>query len=83
MGGGGEKGEFFYPLDIERQCVRSLGCVFLDGQLLILRQLRCHQYVSEFFYSVEFNRAKKPTLKAALEGNLNLSSDFHSSRFQN
>ena len=46
-----------------------------DGQLLILRQLRCHLHVSEFFYAVEFNRAKKPTLEGSVwTGRLNLSS---------
>ena len=32
--------------------------VLLDGQLLILRQLLCNVHVTEFFYPVEFNRAK-------------------------
>ena len=54
------------------QLLTTLSIVFLDGQLLIPRQLRCHVNVSEFFKPVEFNRAKKPTLKATLERSLNL-----------
>ena len=56
--------------------------VLLDGQLLILRQLRCNVHVTEFFYPVEFNRAKW-RWKAALESGAWLSLHFHSSRFQN
>ena len=49
--------------------------VLLDGQLLILRQLRCHVHVTEFFYAVEFNRAKKATLEeSAWIGRLTFSS---------
>ena len=56
--------------------------VLLDGQLLILRQLRCNVHVTEFFYPVEFNRSKW-RWKAALESGAWLSLHFHSSRFQN
>ena len=57
------------------QLLPALSIILLDGQLLILRQLRCRVYVSEFFYPVEFNRAKKPTLEgSAWTGFLNLSS---------
>ena len=41
----------------------AVALVLLDCQLLILRQLRCHVHVSEFFYPVEFNRAKKPDIE--------------------
>ena len=36
-----------------------LSLVLLDGQA---SQLHCHVHVSEFFFPVEFNRPKKPTL---------------------
>ena len=55
--------------------------VLLDGQLLILRQLRCNVHVTEFFYPVEFNRSKW-RWKAALESGAWLSLHFHSSHFQ-
>ena len=57
------------------QLLPALSILLLDGQLLILRQLHWHVHVSEFFYPVEFNRAKKPTLEgSAWTGCLNLSS---------
>ena len=57
------------------QLLPALSIHLLDGHLLILRQLRCHVHVSEFFYPEEFNRAKKPTLESsAWTGRLNLSS---------
>ena len=57
------------------QLLPALSVLLFDGQLLILRQLRCHLHVSEFFYAVEFNRAKKPTLEGSVwTGRLNLSS---------
>ena len=57
------------------QLLPTLFIVLVDSQLLILRQLRCHVHVSEFFYPVEFNGAKKPTLEgSAWSGRLNLSS---------
>ena len=47
------------------QLLPTLSIVLLDDQLLILRQLHCHVHVSGFFYPVEFNRAKKPTLEGS------------------
>ena len=41
------------------QLLPTLSLVLLDGQA---SQLHCHVHVSEFFFPVEFNRAKKPTL---------------------
>ena len=56
------------------QLLPTLSIVLLDGQQLILRQLRCHVHVSEFFYPVEFSRAKKLTLEGSdWTGSLNLS----------
>ena len=61
---------------LQLQLLPTLSLFLLYGQAT---QLHCQVYVSEFFYSVEFNREKKPTL----EDNAWITLHFHSPGFQN